>query len=153
MHVYMVKKQIEVELHPETQSLFEEVESSFPGLIQNLVGDFRAWLESDLEYWPRRFGKVSYYNQPPSVRSASLLHVHICMPPREGFSDRIPVSERKCKVGEPERDAALVYVQGEFHEERYCILALLYPNAHEKAQEEKTILGLASLARNFRDEN
>lgn len=51
----------------------------------------------------------------------------------------------------PDKDAALVYVQGELEEDRYCLLAILYPGAHQQARDNRTIPYLARLAQAFKD--
>tara|TARA_Y100000780_G_C13570543_1_gene372716 strand:+ start:683 stop:853 length:171 start_codon:yes stop_codon:yes gene_type:complete len=51
----------------------------------------------------------------------------------------------------PDQDAALVYVQGELEEDHYCLLAILYPNAHQQARDNRTIAYLARLAQDFKD--
>ncbi|BBI48479.1 hypothetical protein HORIV_09000 [Vreelandella olivaria] len=53
----------------------------------------------------------------------------------------------------PDQDAALVYVQGELEENHYCLLAILYPNAHQRASDNRTIPYLARLAQAFKDQH
>jgi mRNA interferase YafO len=149
----MVKKRLEVDFHPETQDLFDEVELAHPGLQENLRADFALLMESNWDYRPKRFGKVDQYTWPPSIVSSMLMHIHICMPPLDDFPRNIPVSRMTCKRGDGLRDAALVYVQGEMFEERYCILALLYPHAHRRARTERLMIKLGRLAREFRERN
>lgn len=59
----------------------------------------------------------------------------------------------KCRTSEPDRDASLVYVRGLMDPDAYCLLAFLYPNAHELANEEPFMLWLARLAKQFRKDN
>ncbi|WP_312480751.1 type II toxin-antitoxin system YafO family toxin [Stutzerimonas nitrititolerans] len=61
--------------------------------------------------------------------------------------------DRKCRKGAPHKDAALVYVRGELEESKYCILGVLYPDAHAKARADKIMRYLARLAKEWRDEN
>lgn len=56
-----------------------------------------------------------------------------------------------CSRQEPGRDASLVYVQILIDEDEYCLLAMFYPYAHEKAENEKRMLWIAGMARNLRN--
>lgn len=80
------------------------------------------------------------------------MHIHIMLPPGL-FPENLGQMDRTCRKGAPDKDAALVYVRGELEENHYCILGVLYPNAHAKAREEKTMRYLARLAQKFRDEH
>lgn len=144
---------IEVCVHPQTVDLFDEVERDYPEVKRQLLADFRQYVESGFERRPKRFGKVDLYTRPASVLSAQLMHIHICMPPPKDFPAHLPVARMTCRRNEPHRDASLVYVRGECEDHRYCILGLLYPYAHEQAQDNGLMLRLAALAREFRDNN
>jgi len=80
------------------------------------------------------------------------MHIHICIPPAL-FPKNVPQHDRVCKMGRPGDDAALIYVQGELYEDRYLILAFLWPDAHTKARDISTMQYLARLAKEWRDNN
>ncbi|MDW7747705.1 type II toxin-antitoxin system YafO family toxin [Halomonas sp.] len=148
----MSDSKVNVEIHPATQQYFEACEEDFPGLIDALIQDFRIYIASDREVLPLTFGCDVPYIHPHAAYEAGLMHIHICLPPHT-FPEKVPQADRKCRFEEPERDAALVYVQGELFENEYRILAVLYPDAHTKGRDGKTIPYLARVAREFRDAN
>ncbi|MBZ9558738.1 MULTISPECIES: type II toxin-antitoxin system YafO family toxin [unclassified Modicisalibacter] len=140
-----------VHFHEQSEYLFDEVDRQYPGFKQELVADFKACVESFFDYRPPRFGKFDLYTRPPSLRGLEIWHIHICMPPKAGFPAHLEQQRMKCDARYPERDAALVYVQGLLDEDEYCLLAMLYPHAHEKANDERRMLWIADMARDFRD--
>ncbi|MCK0746211.1 type II toxin-antitoxin system YafO family toxin [Chromohalobacter nigrandesensis] len=140
-----------VHFHAQSEYLFDQVDAQHPGLKQALVDDFKACVESFFDYRPPRFGKFDLYTRPPSLRGLDIWHIHICMPPRAGFPTHLEQRRMVCNRQEPERDASLVYVQGLIEEDEYCLLAMLYPYAHEKAENEQRMLWIADMARDFRD--
>lgn len=140
-----------VHFHAESEYMFDEVDAQHPGLKQALTNDFKLYIESDFDLRPARFGKVDLYKQPPSLGGLGIWHIHICMPPRPGFSKHLEQSRMVCRKDEPDRDAALVYVQGLIETDDYCLLAMLYPNAHEEARNMRQMLWIGGMARDFRD--
>lgn len=143
--------EIEVTFHPHTKSeLFDTVLESYPTLAANLQRDLKIYLATG-QLFPH-FGKVEIYTQPPLAYAAKLWHMHLALPP-DTFRATDSQMFRVCKKGKPGKDAALVYAQGLFEEHRYCILAVLHPDAHGKAREEKIMRFLAHLAKEFRDAN
>ncbi|QFT84983.1 putative toxin YafO [Halomonas sp. THAF12] len=140
-----------VHFHPESEYLFDEVDAQHPGLKQALRDDFKAYVESDFDDRPARFGKFDLYTQPPWIRSLEVWHIHICMPPRSGFPSHLEQRRMVCRRDEPDRDAALVYVQGLIEEDEYCLLAMLYPRAHEEARNVRQMLWIGDMARDFRN--
>lgn len=135
-----------VEYHPATfEEFFSEPLKDFPTLAQDLMADFTMYKGADK--LPSTFGRDAPYVQPHAAYRAHLMHIHLKLPPEE-FPKRLPQIDRTCTR---KRDAALVYVRGELEENRYCILGVLYPNAHAKAREEKIMRYLARLAQEFRD--
>lgn len=143
--------QITAVYHPETYSeFFEEPLKDFPTLAENLKADFVLYkTRGDL---PSYFGCDVPYIQPHLAFTTQLMHIHLQLPPNS-FPAGLPQFDRKCKKGQPQNDAALVYVRGELEENRYCILGVLHPDAHAKARSEKIMRYLARLAKKFRDEN
>lgn len=142
----------EVVFLKETRHFFDELDSQFPGFTQQLVEAFRDYIESKREIVPDIFGNDCPYTHPHSAFSAELMHIHIAIPPSK-FPEKRPQVDRKCPTGQPDKDAALVYVQGELEIDRYCLVAFLYPSAHALAGDDKTIAYLARLAQDFKDTN
>lgn len=83
---------------------------------------------------------------------AGLMHIHLCLPPNK-FPEKLPQPDRVCKKGDPDNDACLVYVQGELYENKYSLIAIMYPDAHEKARKHDVMSYLARIAQNYKDEN
>ncbi|WP_024696143.1 type II toxin-antitoxin system YafO family toxin [Pseudomonas syringae] len=142
--------EIEVSFHPDLyNALIEDVLKDFPDFAEALLEDFREYKSGGL---PDYFGKDDLYLHPPLAYSVKLWHIHLAMPP-EKFPRGMAQRDRKCRKGNPHQDAALVYVQGLYEENRYCILTVLHPDAHSKARENQVIGYLARLAKEFRDAN
>ncbi|MGN8247699.1 type II toxin-antitoxin system YafO family toxin [Pseudomonas sp. SMV7] len=137
--------------HPETYAeFFSQPLKDFPSLADNLLADFINYKSG--RGLPSYFGCDVPYTQPHLAYTAQLMHIHLQLPPH-AFPEGVPQFDRKCKKGQPQNDAALVYVRGELEENRYCILGVLHPDAHAKARSEKIMRYLARLAKKFRDEN
>lgn len=142
---------ITAKYHPGTfREFFEDPLKDFPTLAEDLMADFTMYKGQGK--LPRRFGRDVPYTQPHAAFRAQLMHIHLKLPPGL-FPESLPQADRTCSRKLPDKDAALVYVRGELDESRYCILGVLYPNAHAMAREEKTMQYLARLAQKFRDEN
>ena len=140
-----------VEFNPDTyDELFADVLVDYPGLLENLRQDFLEYAESDGERLPNYFGKVSAYMQPYAAMQAGLMHIHIAMPP-DTFPEKLPQHDRKCSFN-PQRDAALVYTQGELDDKHYSLIALLHPGAHGLASDPKVMNRLIAAAKHFRDQ-
>lgn len=142
---------VEVEFHPETfAEFFAPVDESYPGLSARLKRDFERYVASDRNSRPTYFGRDTSYTWPEAAYQAQLMHIHIELPPGRFRQDVAPFY-RVCRRGNPERDAALVYVQGMLEEDQYRILAFLWPDAHEKARDKAVMLYFARIAKEFRD--
>lgn len=124
--------------------------SPFGSIAEALIEDFRQYKRTGR--LPDYFGCDQPYLNPPVCLSAKLQHIHLAVPPYE-FPQRKPQRDRKCPQGAPERDAALVYVQGSFERDRYCLMGILYPNAHALAQVDAVIGSMAWEAKDWRDNN
>lgn len=144
-------EEVTVEFHPDTYDEFFAVSlANYPGLAEDLRKDFLLYKSEDK--LPSYFGCDVPYTQPQLAFIAHLMHIHLCLPP-DFFPPNLPQFDRKCRKGAPDKDAALVYVRGEMEENRYCLIGVLYPDAHSKARQEKIMRYLARLAKKFRDEN
>lgn len=142
---------IDVEFNPKTyDQLFAAVLADYPSLLENLRQDFIDYIASDRMNLPHYFGKESPYMQPYAAQKAGLMHIHIAMPPTT-FTKNKPQFDRKCPMGEPNQDAALVYAQGELDESKYSLIALLHPDAHGQARNSKTMQILINAAEDFQE--
>lgn len=141
---------IEVAFHPETEHYFDSIDTTFPGFKQELLESFTDYIASGREVVPDCFGNDAPYTQPYGAFRAGLMHIHIAVPPTT-LPRKRPQADRKCPMNAPDQDAALVYVQGELEEDHYCLLAILYPDAHQRASDNRTIPYLARLAQDFKD--
>ena len=89
---------------------------------------------------------------PYGAFRAGLMHIHLCLR-QTSFPRNFPQPDRVCKKGDPDNDACLVYVQGELYENKYSLIAIMYPDAHEKARKHDVMSYLARIAQNYKDEN
>lgn len=121
------------------------------GLSDIILNDFRRYIESDFEELPSYFGFESMYGSPPEIAGV-MFHIHLCIPPDSFPKNRVQ-QDRKCKKGNPDKDIALVYTQGVLDIDSYCILAILMPDAHKKANDNKLMLRIGRYAREFRGAN
>lgn len=130
------------EFHPETfDAFFADPLKDFPSLADDLLADFILYKSTD--QLPATFGRDAPYTEPWAAYNAGIMHIHLKLPP-DSFPPKKPQIDRTT-------DTALVYVRGELEENRYLILAVLHPDAHAKAREEKIMRYLARLAKTFRD--
>jgi mRNA interferase YafO len=144
---------VEVFWHKGTFSeFFAPADVQHPGLSSILRSEFLRYVESDRFYLPSIFGKDDAYMQPPQAVQACLMHIHIKIPPAR-FPAGVPRQQRKCALGRPGEDAALIYVPGELEENRYLLLAFLWPNAHDKSRDRTIMRYLSRIALDWRDKN
>lgn len=141
-----------VEFNPETyEKLFVSVLSDYPDLLDNLVADFTRYIETNRFEIPNYFGRDAAYVKPHGAITSGLMHIHIALPPTV-FAKGRPQHDRTCRVGAPDKDAALVYTQGLYEDDRYSLIALLHPDAHSKARERRVMNYLVAVANRFRDQ-
>lgn len=144
---------VEVTLHPlALKEFFAPIDLLYAGLSKQLLEDFKQYILSNRTAPPTYFGRDAVYTQPSAAERAHLMHIHIKLPPGSFPQDRAQYY-RTCLPGRPGEDAALVYVQGELYEERYQLLAFLWPDAHGKARQPDLMRYLARLAEDFRTNN
>lgn len=141
---------VEVEIHEVFEQALATIHDSFPTLRHNLLSDFERYACSSGTEVPDYFGRDSIYTHPVVAMRAKLRHIHISLPP-ETFNPQINQADRKVPVGAPDQDAALLYVQHEFFEHRFLIVAFLYPDAHGQARQEKLMRHLGYIAQEFQD--
>ena len=140
---------VSINIHTK-ESFFSEAFLRFPALESSILQDFRRYKATN--ELPGYFGRDVAYTQPHSAFRSGLMHIHLCLPPNN-FPKNRPQNDRVCKLGEPENDACLVYVQGELYENRYSLIAIMHPGAHEKARNHEVMSYLSRIAQDFRDNN
>ncbi|WP_265497310.1 type II toxin-antitoxin system YafO family toxin [Providencia rustigianii] len=142
---------IEISINEDTRKDFiDDIFLRHPELEKSIMQDFyRYKVTGDL---PSYFGTDVAYTQPHAAIKAGLMHIHLKFPP-DCFPENLPQSDRKCKVGDPEKDACLVYVQGDLYENKYSLLGILNPDAHGMARDKDIMSYLSRMAQKFRDEN
>lgn len=141
---------VEIELHPDFEQALSALQHRFPKLRDDLIADFRQYVASSWTQVPEYFGRDSIYTQPFVAMRAKLRHIHIRLPPRS-FSPNTSQWDRTAPSNAPDQDAALLYVQHEFDEHRFLILAFLYPDAHGQARQERLMKYLGYEAQIFQD--
>lgn len=143
--------ELEISINSTTRKdFFEDVFLRHPDLEAAIVDDFHRYKSTG--ELPSYFGTDVCYTQPPAAITSGIMHIHLKFPPGR-FPDNKPQSDRKCRMGDPANDAALVYVQGELYENKYSLLAILNPDAHAKARDPRIMSYLCRIAQDFRDNN
>lgn len=142
---------IEVYINEYTRKdFFDEIFLKYPELEIQLINDFKRYKSTG--ELPIYFGRDAPYIRPYSAEKACLMHIHLKIPPDSFPRDRVQYF-RTHKQGDPEKDICLVYVQGLIEDHRYSLLAIIHPNAHEKARNYQLMDRLAQVAQKFRDNN
>ena len=131
---------------------FGHVDEKHPGLSDKLAADFKVYVDSGKGIVPKYFGRDAPYMQPYEAERAHLSHIHVKLPPGT-FRQDVAQYHRVCAWGNPGQDAALVYVRGWLEEDRYLLLAFLWPDAHGMAKRRPLMRYLAQLASDWRDQN
>lgn len=143
----MVK--IDVSFHEETyDAYFKPLESSHPGFLETLLADFKRYQGSQREELPAYFGYDAEYGYPPEI-AGCLEHIHLCIPPNK-FPKNYRQIDRRCKIGNPSKDVALVYARN-LYEPSFKIIAILHPDAHSQAKNMKLMRHLGHLGREFKN--
>lgn len=143
---------VDVCFHSATYDLFfKPLESSHPELMNVLLEDFRRYQQSMRDDLPHYFGYDAEYGSPREI-AGCIEHIHLCIPPRT-FKKRQRQIDRKCRIGEPENDVALVYARGLMEYHKFCIIGILMPDAHQQSRNNELMLHLGRLGREFRYAN
>lgn len=137
------------DLYEEFIAPLSRIRKDIPEIILN---DFKRYIESDFEELPSYFGVDNLYGSPPDL-AGIMGHIHLRIPPNK-FPSNVAQAYRKCKKNDPANDIALVYVQGDEDDSKYCILAIVMPNAHSRMKPNlKLIRKLGSYAKEFKENN
>lgn len=133
----------------------ECVDSRYPGILDNLLDDFREYKQSVREAQeglgpvrrPKYFGRDAKYHHPPDADLVNLRHIHLSTD-HNGFKGKNQYY-MTCPTGNPEKDILLVYASGFIEEDRFIILAILYPDGHAKGWNYGTMRSLIEAAESF----
>lgn len=140
---------VEIEFSQLTKVIwYDEIVAQYPNFIDNLKRDLAKYIETNGDELPDYFGKDDLYTFPRSIMTESVRHIHLKIPP-DVFNSRRRQIDRKCKIGEFDKDIALVYVISKYNPNKASILAILNGNAHKLAQDEKLMLQIKEAARVF----
>lgn len=142
---------IEVSINEHTKAdYFDATFAKFLDLEKLILDDFIRYKSKD--ELPSYFGCDVAYTQPDGARKSGMMHIHLKLPPAK-FPENRPQADRKCAMDDPENDACLVYVRGEYYEERYSLIALFNPDAHGMARNLQVMRYLSLIAQDFVDNN
>lgn len=129
---------VDVAILDEARHLFAETFQQLPYFENQLLSVFKKYKESNGEFVPNIFGRDVPYTYPRKLYELDVSHIHLRLPP-DRFSKNIAQSERKNKKKEPDKDIFLVYVKSQFSQDKYALLAILRPNAHEQSKQAKIL--------------
>lgn len=141
---------ITVEYNPQSYEYYlSPVFVRFPQLEESLLEDFRNYKATGT--LPHYFGRDTTYERPDDIKDSGLWHIHL----RLGDDDfepapkHIDVSDGKVMQWYRKSDTALVYAQNLLDENKYSLIAVFTPPAHERAKNYDRMRILAEYARNF----
>lgn len=129
---------------------YDDIVKQHPNFIDILKLDLARYIETNGDSLPDYFGKDDLYTYPRSIITESVRHIHLKIPP-DIFNSRLTQKDRKCKINEPEKDIALIYVISKYDPNKASILAILKGNAHELAKDEKLMIQIKEAARAFHE--
>lgn len=130
---------------------FAPVDRDCPGFSDTLIEDFRRYQASNGDELPDYFGCDNPYGWPPSIANC-IEHIHLCIPPRT-FDARLNQRDRKCKIGKPQDDVALVYSRGLIDDTEFLLIGVLMPDAHAQARCRGLMEYLGGIGREFARSN
>lgn len=129
---------VEVAILDDARHLFVETFQELPNFENQLLSVFKKYKESNGEFVPNIFGRDVPYRYPIKLYKLDVSHIHLRLPPDQ-FSKNIVQIERRNKKEEPNKDIFLVYVKSQFSQDKYALLAILRPNAHEQSKQAKIL--------------
>ncbi|SQH74376.1 putative toxin of the YafO-YafN toxin-antitoxin system [Shewanella benthica] len=108
-----------------------------------LVSDFKSYKEGEL---PELFGRDVLYDHPmnlAAIKDEEVRHLHL------GNADA-PWPIWKAQFNRTS-DKHLVYCCGDTHPDRYLLMAILTPSAHDKAKDNNVMSRLGTMAEKFKE--
>lgn len=115
--------------------------------MAELVADFRNYLKTGKEWVPSYFGRDVRYERPADAVLNDLRHIHLkpteaeehIETPAKAWDDAAPQFYRTS-------NKFLVYTCGESNQDCYIILAIVFPRAHELAEDGDHMAYLIKMA-------
>jgi mRNA interferase YafO len=152
------------------------LQKQFPEINQ-IAKDFAAYKRGDA--LPDYFGRDGDYKRPKECVDEDVWHIHLSESTPKGMwatGKKVAVPSytryrsdsaakalqtpkytgrmvKKSIQTERTSDTCLVYCRGFSHPDRYLLIDILSPNAHEQANEIDRMLRIAQLAARFREHN
>lgn len=117
-----------------------------PDDLANLVKDFKKYKEEGMQ--PDTFGRDAPYDHPhslPSIRQEEVRHIHL----QDGISHWDVRTIQYYRTS----DTHLVYCQGAMYDDRFLLITLLKPDAHDQARNNDIMMAIAKQAAHFREKN
>lgn len=141
---------VTVEYHPKSYGYYlSPVFVTFPALEKSLIADFEIYKATG--NLPHYFGRDTAYDRPEDIQDSGLFHIHLALD-NDTFSAPPPgadLTDRKTVQWYRTSDTALVYAQNLLDENRYSLIAVFTPPAHDKAKNYDRMRILADYAREF----
>lgn len=141
---------VTVEYHPQSYGYYlSPVFVKFPALEKTLIADFEIYKATGT--LPHYFGRDTAYDRPDDIQDSGLFHIHLALdndtfsPPPKGAD----LTDSKTVQWYRKSDTALVYAQNLLDENRYSLIAVFTPPAHDKAKNYDRMRILAGYAREF----
>lgn len=117
-----------------------------PDDLTSLVKDFRKYKEEGMQ--PDTFGRDALYDHPhslPSIRQEEVRHIHL----QDGSSQWCVRTIQYYRTS----DTRLVYCQGAMYDDRFLLITLLKPDAHDQARNNDIMMAVATQAARFREKH
>lgn len=111
--------------------------------LKNLVEDFRDYKSTGRR--PDNFGRDVAYNSDVTlgiVREEEVQHIHL----KDAESDW-PIRSMQFQMTS---DCHLLYCQGAMDSDRYLLIAILEPDAHQQARDNNIMYRVGQVAEGFR---
>lgn len=113
----------------------------FTEQYQPLIDAFQNYKTTGI--LPTIFGREALLERPEKARSEEVFHIHLNL---SGFPAKTRPYDRKSNIW-------LLYTRGFWDMNKYHLLAILEPDAHEQARKISFIGQFADLAEKFRENN
>ena len=114
--------------------------------LENLVKDFKRYKEEGVQ--PDTFGRDVHYDHPhslPSIRQEEVRHIHL--------QDKNSHWRVRTIQYYRTSDTHLVYCQGAMHDDRFLLITILKPDAHDQARNNNIMTAIARQAALFREKH
>jgi len=117
-----------------------------PSDLANLERDFKKYKVEGMQ--PDTFGRDALYDHPhslPSIRQEEVRHIHL-QDERSDWNIRTIQYYRTS-------DTHLVYCRGAIFDDRFLLITLLKPDAHNQARNNDIMTAIAKQAKIFREKH